>query len=73
VTYWWQQDKVFLAGYLGVNVLVGVLVQCRDRSRVSDPQVGGVGVLLEGYTGEGDILWDVLGERQILVAEVVVF
>lgn len=72
MTYGRQQDEVLLADDLGVDVLVVVPVQGRDGPRVADPEVGGVGVLLEGYPGEGDVSRHVLREGQVLVAEVVV-
>jgi hypothetical protein len=72
VAYGRQQDEVLLADDLGVDVLVVVLVQGRDGSRVADPEVGGVGVLLEGYPGEGNVSRDIVRQRQVLMAEVVV-
>lgn len=64
---------MFLAENLDIDVLVVVLVQCRNRARIADPQIGGVRIVLEGYSREGNVSWDISGERQILMPEVVVF
>lgn len=59
IAYRRQQDKVFLTEDLGVDVLVVVFVEGRNRAGVTDPQVGGVRVLLEGDPGKGDVLGNI--------------
>lgn len=58
--------------HLDVHVLVVVLVQGRDGARVADPEVDGVGLLLQRDAGEGDVARDVVEEAAVFGAEVVV-
>ena len=57
---------------LHVNIFVVVFVQSGGRVRVSEPEVDGVGILLEGYAGEGDGVGHVGEEGSVFVAEIVV-
>lgn len=57
---------------LHVDVLVVVLVQRGRRQRVADPEVDGVGGLLERDACPGDVLLHVREEGCVFVAEIVV-
>lgn len=67
-----QQHKVLPAKDLDVDVLHGVAVKACHRPRVSYPEIDGVGLFLESYTGKGNVFLCVGEERDVLVAEVVV-
>lgn len=54
-----EQDKVFSSQDLDVDVFVVVLVHCRDRLGVADPQVDGVRALVQRYPCEWYVLLDV--------------
>lgn len=68
-----QQDEVLAPRDLDVDVLVVVPVERRDGPRVADPQVDGVGVLLQGDPGKGHGALDLVEEGAVLVPQVVVF
>ena len=57
---------------LHVDVLVVVLVQGGHGARVADPEVDGVGLLLQGNACPGYVALDVAEERGVLVPQVVV-
>lgn len=64
---------MFLADDLHVYILVVVFVHCCHGPVVSEPEVDGVGGLLQGDAGPGDVGWDVGKEGGVFGAEVVVF
>lgn len=49
-----EENEVLAAANLDVYVLIVVLVESGDGAGVSDPEVYGVRVAVEGYAGEGD-------------------
>ena len=64
---------MLLAEDLHINVLVVVAVHGRDRVRVADPEVDGLGLPLQRDPREWDVLVNVRKNRGILMAQVVVF
>lgn len=64
---------MFLSADLDVDVLVVVFVQRSCGACVADPEVDGVGFLVECYTGEGDGGGNVGEEGGVFGVEVVVF
>jgi len=58
---------------LDIDVLVVVPVERRNRPRVANPQVDGLGALLKGYACPGYVRLDVSKQGHIFVPEVVVF
>ena len=64
---------MFPAEDLDVDVLVVVLVQGGGGEGVADPEVDGVGALLEGDASPGDVALDVGEEGGVFTAQVVVF
>ena len=68
-----EEDEMFLSDDLDVDVLVVVFVKGGCGLGVADPEVDGFGVLVECYTGPGNVFLDVREEMSVFVAEVVVF
>lgn len=50
-----QENKMLLPNDLDIDVLHGITVECRHRSRVAYPEVDGFGLPLEGYTRKRDV------------------
>lgn len=59
---WWNEDKVFVARYYAVHVLVRILVHRCDGPFVAHPKVDGVRLFVEHFFGK-------IQRRQVDVVE----
>jgi len=73
VCYGRQEEEVFLADDLDVDVFVVVLVECGGGKRVAEPEVDGFGFLAQRDSSPGDVFLDIAEEGRVFIAQIVVF
>lgn len=64
---------MLLPTHLDIQILVVVLVQCRYRSLITDPEINGIGFLLQCDPSKGDVSRYVFEKTAVLLSQVVVF
>ena len=64
---------MLLSNNLNIDILVIIFVKRSSGKRVANPEVDGVGTLLESYACPGDIFLYMGEERGVFVPKVVVF